>query len=47
MGSSPTSPSAPRFPEARDIFWDADRLAAAWRGDRRIFLVSASAPSGA
>ena len=32
------------FPEARDTFWDADRLAAAWRGDRRIFLVSASDP---
>ena len=30
------------FPEARDTFWDADRLAAAWRGDRRIFLLSAT-----
>jgi hypothetical protein len=32
------------FPEARDTFWDSDRLAAAWRGDRRIFLLSASSP---
>lgn len=30
------------FPEARDTFWDADRLATAWRGDRRVFLLSAS-----
>ena len=32
------------FPEAGDTFWDADRLAAAWRGDRRIFLLSAFSP---
>ena len=32
------------FPEARDTFWDADRLAAAWRDHRRIFLLSASSP---
>ena len=32
------------FPEARDTFWDAGRLAAAWRGDRRIFLLSAASP---
>ena len=30
------------FPEARDTFWDVDRLATAWRGDRRVFLLSAS-----
>ena len=30
------------FPEAQDTFWDADRLAAAWGGDRRIFLLSAA-----
>ena len=32
------------FPEAGDTFWDADRLAAAWGGDRRIFLLSAASP---
>jgi hypothetical protein len=32
------------FPEARDTFRNADQLAAAWRGDRRIFLLSASNP---
>lgn len=32
------------FPEAHDTFWNADQLAAAWRGDRRIFLLSASNP---
>ena len=33
-----------RFPEARDTFWDGERLATAWRGPRRIFLVSTADP---
>jgi hypothetical protein len=33
------------FPEARDTFWDANRLAAAWGGERRVFLVSAADPA--
>jgi 4-amino-4-deoxy-L-arabinose transferase-like glycosyltransferase len=28
------------FPEARDLFWDVPRLAAAWSGPGRVFLVS-------
>jgi 4-amino-4-deoxy-L-arabinose transferase-like glycosyltransferase len=32
------------FPEARDIFWDPPRLAVAWAGPERYFLVSAVAP---
>jgi hypothetical protein len=32
------------FPEARNTFWDSARLAAAWGGDRRVFLLSASSP---
>jgi hypothetical protein len=32
------------FPEARDVFWDASRLEAAWTGPDRCFLVSAVAP---
>jgi 4-amino-4-deoxy-L-arabinose transferase-like glycosyltransferase len=33
------------FPEAREIFWDPPRLAAAWTGPERCFLVSAVAPA--
>ncbi len=33
------------FPDARDLFWDAPRLQAAWAGPRRAFLVSGVAPS--
>lgn len=32
------------FSEARDIFWDEAALARAWRGDRRVFLLSSSTP---
>jgi 4-amino-4-deoxy-L-arabinose transferase-like glycosyltransferase len=32
------------FPEARNTFWDSARLAAAWGGARRVFLLSASSP---
>jgi hypothetical protein len=32
------------FPEAREIFWDTDRLKGAWSGTRRIFLVSFVGP---
>jgi 4-amino-4-deoxy-L-arabinose transferase-like glycosyltransferase len=28
------------FPEARDTFWDAAQLEAAWTGDHRVFLIS-------
>ena len=28
------------FPDAREIFWDAPKLQAAWEGPRRVFLVS-------
>jgi 4-amino-4-deoxy-L-arabinose transferase-like glycosyltransferase len=30
------------FPEAREVFWDTPRLAAAWGEPRRIFLLSAA-----
>ena len=33
------------FPEARDLFWDAPRLLAAWSGPRRVFLVSGRDPA--
>ncbi|MBM3220319.1 MAG: glycosyltransferase family 39 protein [Candidatus Rokubacteria bacterium] len=33
------------FPEARDLFWDAPRLQAAWAGSRRVFLVSGVDPN--
>ncbi|OGL17739.1 MAG: hypothetical protein A3K12_02690 [Candidatus Rokubacteria bacterium RIFCSPLOWO2_12_FULL_71_19] len=32
------------FPEAREVFWDASRLAQAWRGGQRVFLLSAVSP---
>ena len=32
------------FPEARDVFWDAPRLQAAWSGPARLFLLSAVDP---
>ena len=32
------------FPEAREIFWGADRLKEAWGGARRVFLVSVVKP---
>ena len=32
------------FPDARDTFWDADRLAAAWRGPTRVFLLTGLRP---
>ena len=32
------------FPDARDLFWDAPRLQAAWEGGRRVFLVSGVDP---
>ncbi len=32
------------FPEARDTFWDADRLRKAWGGPHRVFLVSLRKP---
>jgi hypothetical protein len=28
------------FPDARDVFWDAPRLQAAWAGPRRVFLIT-------
>ena len=33
------------FADARDLFWDAPRLKAAWNGNRRVFLVSGVEPS--
>ena len=33
------------FPEAREVFWDAPRLQAAWSGRRRLFLLSAVDPA--
>jgi 4-amino-4-deoxy-L-arabinose transferase-like glycosyltransferase len=33
------------FPEARDVFWSADRLREAWNGPGRCFLVSTVAPA--
>ena len=33
------------FPEAREVFWDAPRLQAAWSGQRRLFLLSAVDPA--
>ncbi|HYE92812.1 MAG TPA: glycosyltransferase family 39 protein [Terriglobales bacterium] len=33
------------FPEARELFWDAPRLAAAWGGPGRVFLLSGRDPS--
>jgi 4-amino-4-deoxy-L-arabinose transferase-like glycosyltransferase len=32
------------FPEARDVFWDGAALARAWQGDRRVLLLSTTAP---
>ena len=32
------------FPEARAVFWDGAALARAWQSDRRVFLLSSSAP---
>ena len=32
------------FSDARDLFWDAPRLQAAWEGGRRVFLVSGVDP---
>ena len=32
------------FADARDLFWDAPRLQAAWAGGRRVFLVSGVDP---
>ncbi len=32
------------FPEAREVFWDTARLAEAWRGGQRVFLLSAVSP---
>jgi 4-amino-4-deoxy-L-arabinose transferase-like glycosyltransferase len=32
------------FPDARELFWDAPRLKAAWSGGRRVFLVSGVEP---
>ena len=32
------------FPEARDTFWDADRLQSVWNGDRRVFLLTGKRP---
>jgi 4-amino-4-deoxy-L-arabinose transferase-like glycosyltransferase len=32
------------FPEARDTFWDAPRLEAAWMGPGRVFLLSGRRP---
>jgi hypothetical protein len=32
------------FPEAREVFWDTSRLAQAWRGGHRVFLLSAAGP---
>ncbi|HEU5323247.1 MAG TPA: hypothetical protein VFX28_20740, partial [Methylomirabilota bacterium] len=33
------------FPEARDVFWDVERLRTAWTAPGRRFLVTAVAPS--
>jgi hypothetical protein len=33
------------FPDARDLFWDAPRLQAAWAAGRRVFLVSGVDPA--
>jgi 4-amino-4-deoxy-L-arabinose transferase-like glycosyltransferase len=33
------------FPEARSIFWDGAALARAWQADRRVLLLSSSAPA--
>jgi 4-amino-4-deoxy-L-arabinose transferase-like glycosyltransferase len=33
------------FPEARSVFWDRAALVRAWQGDRRVLLLSASAPA--
>jgi hypothetical protein len=33
------------FPDARDLFWDAPRLKAAWSGPLRVFLVSGVEPA--
>jgi len=33
------------FPEARSVFWDAAALARAWQSDRRVLLLSSSAPA--
>ncbi len=33
------------FPEARGTFWDGAALARAWQGDRRVLLLSSSAPA--
>jgi len=30
--------------DAADSFWDADRLRAAWRGERRVWLVTGRRP---
>jgi 4-amino-4-deoxy-L-arabinose transferase-like glycosyltransferase len=32
------------FPDAREVFWDSPRLAVAWTGPRRCFLVSTVRP---
>ena len=32
-------------PEARDLFWDADRLRAAWTSGRRVWVVSVRSPA--
>jgi 4-amino-4-deoxy-L-arabinose transferase-like glycosyltransferase len=33
------------FPEASSVFWDGAALARAWQGDRRVLLLSSSAPA--
>ena len=33
------------FPEARDTFWERPRLAEAWRGPQRVFLLTTRAPT--
>jgi hypothetical protein len=32
------------FPEARDTFWDTQQLAAAWRGEARVYLLTGLSP---
>jgi len=32
------------FPEAREIFWDAERLKREWSGPRRLFLLTPRPP---
>jgi hypothetical protein len=32
------------FPDAREIFWETDRLKEAWGGAQRVFLVSVVKP---